>query len=162
MSQRFHSSPGAIMRAALATRILAVVAVAFILVQFVPAGAAENPPVEEDLAAAPEVTEVLRRACYDCHSNETKWPWYGRVAPARWLVLHDVREGREHLNFSTWNRYDAEERAEKLEEILEELAEGAMPPRVYTPLHPSARLSAADRALLEDWVRTHTAGVDRD
>ncbi|NIP79880.1 MAG: hypothetical protein GWM90_11925, partial [Gemmatimonadetes bacterium] len=70
-----------------------------------------------------------------------RWPWYASVAPAKWLVRHDVAEGREPLNFSAWSRYDAEERAEKWEEVAEEVAEGHMPPWYYLPLHGDARLS---------------------
>lgn len=131
----------------------AALAVALVAIQFIPAARAENPPVEEEVAASPEVRQILRRSCYDCHSNETSRPWYGRVAPASWLVHRDVLEGREHLNFSTWNRYDAEERAEKLEELVEEVNEGKMPPWFYTPLHPGSGVSDAERAVLEEWAR---------
>lgn len=112
-----------------------------------------NPPVTERLAAPPPVEDLLRRACMDCHSNETVWPWYARVAPASWLVARDVREGREHLNLSTWDRYDARKRAELLEEMAEEVEEGKMPLKIYLPLHPEARLTASERALLVRWAR---------
>lgn len=136
----------------------AAVLVVLAAIQLVPTARAENPAVEEEVVASSEVMEVLRRSCYDCHSNETRWPWYGRVAPASWLVRHDVIEGRDHLNFSTWNRYDAEERAEKLEELQEEVHEGKMPPWFYTPLHPGSGVSEADRALLERWARQRSGG----
>lgn len=141
---------------------LALFGVVLVAIQFIPTARAENPPVEEEIAASPEVMRILRRSCYDCHSNETAWPWYSRVAPARWLVHHDVIEGREHLNFSTWNRYDAEERAEKLEEILEEVHEGKMPLWFYTPLHPGSGLTDADRALLERWVKQSGAAHEEE
>lgn len=96
--------------------------------------------------------EVLRRACYDCHSNETRWPWYSRVAPISWLVAHDVGEGRRELNFSTWNRMDAAKQAKALRETWKEVYEGEMPPRIYLPTHPEARLSDVDRALLRAWA----------
>ena len=131
---------------------LVVLVVLLVAAQLVPYGSAENPPVETDIAAPEDVRQVLRRACYDCHSNETVWPWYSHVAPAKWLVRHDVEEGREHLNFSTWNRYDAEERDEAFEEVVEVMDEGEMPPAVYTPLHADARLTDADRALIRDWA----------
>ena len=69
----------------------------------------ENPPVESEVPASAEVRRVLRSSCYDCHSHETRWPWYSRAAPFSWLVAHDVSHAREHLNFSAWNRYDARE-----------------------------------------------------
>lgn len=124
-----------------------------VLAQFVPYGSAENPPVEEEVAAAPEVRAILRRACYDCHSNETQWPWYGRIAPAKWLVRYDVAEGREHLNFSTWNRYSAEKKAHKLEEVVETLTDGSMPPGVYLPLHSEARLTKEEVEMLRAWAQ---------
>jgi len=107
-----------------------------------------NPPVETEIPAPPAVREILRRACYDCHSHETRWPWYSRVAPVSWLVAHDVFEGRRHLNLSAWNRYDAEKRRKKLDELWEQVDEGDMPLWFYVPLHPEARLSEADREAL--------------
>jgi hypothetical protein len=118
--------------------ILRVVLVLFVLAQLVPISRT-NPPVEEEVAAPAEVRAVLERSCYDCHSHATRWPWYARVAPASWLLAYDVSEGREHLNFSTWNRYDAEERAENLDEIDEMVSEGEMPPWFYLPAHRDAR-----------------------
>jgi mono/diheme cytochrome c family protein len=111
-----------------------------------------NPPVEQEVDAPPEVRAIFERSCYDCHSHETRWPWYSRVAPFSWLVAHDVDEGREHLNFSTWGRYDAEDRAENLDEIAEVLEEGEMPPWFYLPMHPDARLSEADVATVRGWT----------
>ncbi len=111
-----------------------------------------NPPVTADLQAAPEVKEVLRRACYNCHSNETRWPWYSHVAPVSWLLSHDVQDGRKDLNFSTWGTLSGPEQAEERGEIAESIAEGDMPPWYYVPMHPDARLSATDRSLLNAWA----------
>lgn len=123
----------------------------FVLIQFVPVDRT-NPPVEGEVPAPPEVRQVLQRACYDCHSNETNWPWYSRVAPVSWLVVRDVRQGREHLNFSTWNRLSTREQVEALRESWEEVDEGEMPLWFYLPPHPEARLSARDRELLRNWA----------
>jgi hypothetical protein len=87
---------------------------------------------------------ILRRACFDCHSNETVWPWYAYVAPVSWLVASDVEEGREELNFSQWDAYNADRQAHKIKECGEEVAEGEMPLWFYVPAHPEARLSQAD------------------
>ena len=121
-------------------RALAVVVVLFAAIQIVPVSRT-NPPVETMVPAPPEVHAVLRRACIDCHSNETAWPWYAHVAPASWLVTHDVNSGREHMNFSTWNRLAPNERTEIAQKIREEVARGTMPLGIYTPLHPEAVLS---------------------
>jgi hypothetical protein len=129
------------------------VAVFLAVAQLVPV-ARTNPPGGVADATAPEhVRGILRRACYDCHSNETSWPWYSHVAPVSWLVAHDVGEGREVLNYSRWQDYGARERAELLEETWEEVAEREMPPAVYVLLHPEARLDEADRSALRAWVR---------
>jgi len=136
-------------------RIVGVGAAIFVAIQLVPVKR-DNPPVTEEVPARPAVRELLRRSCYDCHSNESSWPWYSQVAPISWLVSHDVDEAREHLNFSTWDEYDADERAELLEEAWEEVEEGEMPLWFYLPLHPEARLSDADKSLLRDWVADAT------
>ncbi|MDF1799772.1 MAG: heme-binding domain-containing protein [Planctomycetota bacterium] len=137
---------------------LALVAL-LVLIQLVPVDT-ENPEVTAEVDAPTEVLEILRRACYDCHSNETVWPWYTHLAPVNFLVAHDVEEGREHLNFSEWDRYDPERRAHKISEVWEEVEEGEMPLWFYTPLHPEAELSAADLAALEAWARTEGEGTD--
>ena len=111
-----------------------------------------NPPVEQEVDAPPDARAVLERSCFDCHSNRTRWPWYAWVAPASWLLAHDVNEARGHMNFSTWNRYDAKERADHLEEIAEVVEEGEMPPWFYLPLHPKARLSQSDAAAIRAWT----------
>lgn len=133
----------------------AVALVLFLIVgQFIPVSRT-NPPVESDVQAPADVKQILRRACYDCHSNETVWPWYSRVAPASWLVARDVNEGREHLNFSTWGRLSAADRSEAFEHIEHEVAEGAMPLPIYLPAHPEARLTDQDKAALETWARAN-------
>jgi len=113
----------------------------------------ENPPVEAEVPAGVEVRAVLSRACYDCHSNETRWPWYAYVAPVLWLVAHDVAEARDHVNFSTWNVYDEDERRAYLDQVWEAAEADAVPLWFYVPLHPDAELSEADRALIHRWVR---------
>lgn len=119
-----------------------------------------NPPVTAPIQASAAVDSILRRSCYDCHSNETKWPWYSQVAPMSWLVSRDVRHGREHLNFSTWGEMTTDEQAKAVEEIWEEVEQGEMPLAIYTPLHPEARLSDTDKAALQAWAQS-VAGMRR-
>jgi hypothetical protein len=133
-------------------RIVLVVVIVLVGIQFIPVNRS-NPPVEEEVPASPEVKAVLKRACYDCHSNETIWPGYSLVAPVSWLLAWDVREGREELNFSTWNRYNQKKRGKIIKEIWEEVQEGEMPPWFYLPLHPDARLSDSDRSVLRRWAK---------
>jgi cytochrome c551/c552 len=115
--------------------------------------------VSSDVGAPPEVAAILRRACYDCHSNETVWPWYAGVAPVSWLLAHDVQEGRAELNFSTWDTYDAARRKKKLKETAEEVAEGEMPPWLYVLMHPDARLDATARERLRAWTAGERATI---
>jgi len=133
--------------------------VAFIAIQFVPVNRT-NPPVQGDLGASAEVVSVLRRACYDCHSNETVWPWYSRVAPVSWVIARDVHEGRAALNFSSWNRLSTKKQAEAIHESWKEVAEGEMPTWLYLALHPEARLSSADQSVLRAW--SASAGPDQE
>ena len=95
------------------------------------------------------VRRVLETSCFDCHSHATDWPWYAWVAPASYLVVHDVEEAREHLNFSTWSVYDDAKRRRLAEDILEETREGEMPLAMYTLMHPGTKLSADDQAVLD-------------
>jgi hypothetical protein len=132
--------------------VVLAVAVAFVVIQFVPVARPSNPPVTSEVPASPEVRAILRRACYDCHSNETVWPWYSKVAPVSWLVARDVREGRAELNFSTWDQYGTRQQAKKLRESFEEVAEGKMPPWFYMPVHRDAVLSPQDRSALRGWA----------
>ena len=99
-----------------------------------------------------EVTAILKKACYDCHSIKTVYPWYAGVAPVSWWIVHHVNEGREHLDFSTWSDYDAKKRDHKLEELAEEVEEGAMPLNPYVWMHGEAKLTEQERTLLVDWA----------
>lgn len=130
---------------------LIVLGVALVFAQFVPVDRT-NPPVGTWVDAPSDVMAVLERSCNDCHSNETSWPAYSRIAPVSWLVANHVHEGREAVNYSTWGRYSAEERAKLLEETWEEVEEGEMPLLGYSLLHSDARLSGADRALVRSWA----------
>ena len=134
-----------------AVRIVLVVAAVVVLVQFIPVERV-NLPVGVEVPAPPEVRAVLRRACYDCHSNESVWPWYSRVAPVSWLVARDVREGRAEVNYSTWDVYSSADQLKKLAKSRKEVDKGKMPLWFYLPIHPNARLSAQDVALLDSWA----------
>jgi hypothetical protein len=114
-------------------------------IQFIPFGHSHtNPPVTKDLVwKSPQIQEIIHRACYDCHSNETVWPWYANVAPVSWLLQRDVNDGRRHLNFSEWDKPQ-----EHSGDVAEQIKEGEMPPWFYLPMHSNARLSDADRQTL--------------
>ena len=120
-------------------------------IQLWPAGRT-NPPTTAGLDAPPEVASVLRRACFDCHSNETRWPWYARVAPVSWWIVSDVDEGRAELNFSEWGALSAEKRERRAGQVLDEIESDAMPPKSYRRLHGDAAVSAEELVLLRRWA----------
>jgi len=126
--------------------ILISVAGLLLLIQLVPYGRNHtNPPiVKEPDWDQPRTRELAVRACFDCHSNETHWPWYSHVAPVSWLLQWDIDEGRGVVDFSEWQRV-----YEEAGESAETVAEGEMPPWYYVPLHPLAKLSAAEQDELE-------------
>jgi hypothetical protein len=128
-----------------------VLACAALAIQLVPAQRT-NPPANGALAAPPEVEAILRRACYDCHSNETIWPWYSFVAPVSWLVVADVDDGRRNLNFSTWDELPDWKRAGVKEEIVEQVRAGYMPLGIYLRLHPQAAVTEAEIETLAAWA----------
>jgi hypothetical protein len=130
---------------------LAVVAV-LVIIQFKPV-TRDNPPIQNEIGASPEIMAILDRACYDCHSNETEWPWYSHVAPISWFVTDHVAEAREHLNFSEWPEFDMEEQEHLFEEMEEEVEDEEMPLKSYLMLHREARLTPDDREVLLRWVR---------
>ncbi len=111
-----------------------------------------NPEVTADLEAPAEVKAVLQRCCYDCHSNETTWPWYSAFAPMSWVVTRHVDEGREHLNFSDWETYEALRLLSLSDDIIDQIQTGAMPMSSYLLLHPDAKLSREEKELLIDWA----------
>ena len=131
--------------------ILLGLALLVVAVQFVPVSRT-NPAGGVEVDAPPQAKAVLKRACYDCHSHETRWPWYAYVAPVAWLISSDVEEGREELNLSRWDAYPPERQAKLLKKIRREAEEGEMPPWYYLPMHPSARLSPEDLAALRQWT----------
>ena len=123
--------------------VLIIGIVVFGLIQLVPYGKnLTNPPVVNEPKWDSSATAALVKAsCYDCHSNETHHPWYSKVAPASWLLQHDVDEGRAFLNFSEWPT-DPDIQKIKIAQIEEVLGEGDMPPIQYTLIHPESKLSA--------------------
>jgi hypothetical protein len=127
------------------TKVLLAVAVLMVMIQIVPYGRHHsNPPGRSEPAwDRPETRELTRRACFDCHSNETAWPAYSNIAPISWLIQHDVDDGREKLNFSEWQRPQKESK-----DAVKSVREGEMPPWTYTLLHTEARLSAEQQSAL--------------
>ncbi len=124
-----------------------------------------NPEVDEsktlraNARVTPEVASILERSCKDCHSSETRWPWYSQISPVSWFLKNHVEEGRRELNLSEWGTYAARKRERKLHEICQQVESGEMPIKSYLPLHPSAKLSDEDRRLVCEWARAEEERV---
>ena len=150
-------------------RILIASAVIFIGIQFANPSL-KNPAVEpgHDLMATnpppPEVTTLLRQACYDCHSNETKWPWYAHVAPVSFWLANHMKEGRDALNFSEWPHGDAYVAGDQLGRIGQEVQGHKMPLPSYTWLgmHPEARLTEEQRGRILKWTEQELQRLDSE
>ncbi len=130
----------------------------FVRIQVPPAP--EASPADE-IQAPPKVTAILKRSCYDCHSNHTDWPWYSHVAPIAWEVNSHVKNGRNWLNFSIWNRYDKEKKI-KLYKGIAESIERTMPPVDYLWIHKKARLSKEDRDFIKAWAQKELQKLDQN
>jgi mono/diheme cytochrome c family protein len=123
-------------------RIALVGAGAFVLIQLIPYGRNHtNPPVQAEPAwNTPRTRQLAQAACFDCHSNLTKWRWYSNVAPVSWLVYRDVHDGRSALNFSEWNKPQ-----DGAGDAVEAVGSGSMPPWFYVIMHPNAHLSSIEK-----------------
>ncbi len=129
----------------------------FVLIQLIPSGRpeviADNPSdllINNEIADS--IVHLLRTSCYDCHSNETVYPWYAYVAPVSWLVSRDVRVGRQNLNLSDWNSFSKRDMLKYLDEMGEEVDDGQMPMVIYPLTHPQAKLSRQDRDMFLEWT----------
>lgn len=132
-------------------RVIFFVVLAVIIAQFIQPRF-ENREVTGDIAAPPEVKAVLKKACFDCHSNETKLRWFDRISPVSWLVAKDIRDGRNVVNFSDWKNLAAAQQKDKFWEIVNFAISGVMPLKEYTHMHPSAKLTEAELAVLKNYV----------
>ena len=101
----------------------------------------------------PAVQGLLQRACYDCHSNNTKYPWYAEVQPVRWWLDSHIKDGKRHLDFSEFGAYSAKRANHKMKQTAEQVESGKMPLPSYTWMHPEARLTPAEVKLIADWAR---------
>ncbi|SRR5579871_4277034 len=146
----------------MAARWPAAAAILIVALQLMPVHRS-NPPATADLSAPPEISSMLRDACYDCHSNHTRWPWYSAIAPVSWIVYRDVAEGRRRLNFSDWDAYasDPGTARRKLTQIADLVIAGKMAPWYYRALHPRARLDPAQRRIIARWAATQAQGAGR-
>jgi len=140
-------------------KIIIGLLVILVLIQFVRVDKT-NLPVDSTqdfvtITKAPtEIVSLLKTACYDCHSNETTYPWYFNVAPISWWAKDHVNDGRKHLNYSIWGTYKKERQAHKIDEMYGEVEEGEMPLTSYTIMHGDAKLTPEQKMALVNWLRT--------
>jgi mono/diheme cytochrome c family protein len=139
--------------------ILVVIILCPLLMQVVPYGRSHtNPPVvSEPKWDSPRTRELAQRACFDCHSNKTVWRWYTNIAPFSWLTQSDVDRGRQALNFSEWSQQPAGSRRERGTDpnrMVRSIQEGEMPPAIYLPMHPAAKLTQAEKDELSQGLMT--------
>ena len=145
-------------------KIVIAIVILLVVIQFFPVNLPEvNTDNSGDLlknADVPEeVAEILKTSCYDCHSNETVYPWYSHVAPVSYLVKRDVEKGREELNFSEWTKLKKSKKLTKLDEISDEVKEGDMPMSIYTLIHSHAKLSDKQKELIINWADKYAEEV---
>lgn len=136
--------------------IWGIILLIIVVSQLIPIDKPEiNEDKSNDLVTNNEIPEnianLLKTSCYDCHSNQTVYPWYANVAPVSWLVVYDVKLGREELNFSEWETLSKMDKAKLLDDISEKVEEGEMPMPIYFVMHSNAKLSDKDREDLVNW-----------
>jgi hypothetical protein len=137
--------------------LLLVLAAIFIIIQFIPYGRPSNQAsTGKELFKVTDIPQdvgqILKTACYDCHSQLVKFPWYSHVAPVSWLLASDINEGREHLDLSKWGDLSKKDKLKLLDKISEEVGEGNMPLKKYTLIHSEARLTKAERDAIVKWA----------
>lgn len=142
---------------AMKKKILLVLLTALVLLQFLPLNAPTGSNRNE-IKTNEEVKKILRKSCYDCHSDLTVWPWYTKVFPINVYLYHHVEEGKGELNFSEWETLSKKDKAKKGDEILEALEEGEMPLSDYVLLHPNAKISKEELDVLKNWIQ----GLEED
>jgi hypothetical protein len=109
----------------------------------------------------PETLALLQRACQNCHSQRSEWPWYSHVAPMSWLIAHDVQQARSHMNLSRWQEYSSDDRVRLLSEIGSAVRNHEMPVQRYVLLHPEARLTDIEREQIYNWTRNERRNLLR-
>jgi len=147
-------------------KIIVIVLVAFIMIQFFPIDKT-NPPATPGMDflrikdTPPEIAKIISTSCYDCHSNETKYPWYSSIAPSSWFLKNHIVEGRKHLNFSTFAVYEPKRQAHKLEECIEMIEKKEMPLESYYIGHQDAKLTDQQRLELVAYFKKIKEDTER-
>jgi hypothetical protein len=149
-----------------AKKIFLGVAVTLVAIQFVRPAKNDAPAGPDDLTAKyappPEVKRMLETACYDCHSNRTRYPWYAHVQPVGWWLASHINDGKDALNFSEFGSYSAHRQAKKLQSLSDEVTEHSMPLKSYTWIHHDAIFSDTQIKTLADWADSLAEKIESD
>jgi hypothetical protein len=142
--------------------ILLALVVIFIAIQFVPDKMPDNKPVDErdimyGTLVNENITSIIKTSCYDCHSNQTQFPWYAKMAPSSWLLADHINQGKSHMNFSEWEDYSKREKIGLLEDIKGEIESGEMPLKSYLLIHHDARLDSVEISAMVKWTEEATS-----
>jgi hypothetical protein len=138
------------------TRLWLIIFLAvLVLIQFIPVDRS-NPVVssEFELKAPEDVKIIFKNSCYDCHSYDTKWPFYSYIAPVSWLISGDVTEGRDHINFSIWEQYSMRSKNNRKAGIWEEVSKDEMPLPIYVFMHNNSKLNDQQKQILKEWSQS--------
>ncbi|MBN2410814.1 heme-binding domain-containing protein [candidate division KSB1 bacterium] len=130
---------------------LILIVIILVLIQLIPVNKT-NPPVTAEIITNLEIKSILVKSCYDCHSNQTSWPWYSSIAPVSWFISHHVQEGREYVNFSEWENLSQNQKAHTKQEILKEINNNKMPLKSYLLIHKNSVLTNDEKQLITLWV----------
>ena len=141
----------------LPVKILIGILAVFVLIQFIrPAKNVGKAMLGTDItnivAVPPNIQNQLRTSCYDCHSNNTNYPWYANVQPVGWWLANHIKEGKGELNFNEFGSYSKRRQLSKLKAIGKSIQDGSMPLSSYTLIHRNAKLSAEDKQMIMDWA----------
>lgn len=141
-------------------KVIGTIIVVFVLLQFIPVERPEvissNPDdFLSEVKVSDSIGQLIKSSCYDCHSNETHYPWYSYVFPSSLLVARDTREGRKELNFSDWGSMNKLKKFQHLNKMEEEIESGEMPMKIYILMHPKAGLTSDEKASLLQWIDTY-------
>jgi hypothetical protein len=140
------------------SKIIKILTILFVLIQFIRIDKT-NPKIDktQDFISIYKPNETVRNtlksSCYDCHSSESKYPWYSNISPVSWMLKHHINEGREELNFSEWGTFTTKRKMKKLEEIVAEVEDGEMPMTPYIMMHSEAKMSEASRKAFLDFFK---------
>lgn len=128
-----------------------------IIIQFIPrhyniSNTIDRKDISEVFETPSEVNAILRNSCYDCHSNNTRYPWYNKVQPVSWYMERHIEEGKKELNFSKFGDYSSRRQKSKLKAVINQIKDGEMPLDSYTLIHRDARLSTSEKKVLYNWM----------